>query len=72
MSAIETPCTKVCVVDPPSGLCLGCGRSLDEIGRWTIFTDRERRRIMAELPHRLAALGLAPATQAGSTGGDAP
>jgi len=53
---IETPCTKVCVVDPASRLCVGCGRSLEEIGRWTVMTADERARVMAELPRRLAAL----------------
>ncbi len=56
MSAIETPCTKVCTVHPSAGLCVGCGRSLAEIGSWTQLSAAERRRIMAELPKRLAAL----------------
>jgi hypothetical protein len=72
MPAIETPCTKICVVDPRSGLCVGCGRSLDEIGQWTVLTDDERRRIMAQLPRRLAALREAAAADAGRTDGGAP
>ena len=55
MDSIETPCIKVCVADPPSGLCVGCGRTLGEIGRWTAYSAAERRRIMADLPRRLAA-----------------
>jgi hypothetical protein len=50
---IETPCNKVCTIDPASHLCAGCGRSLDEIARWTALTDAERARVMAELPQRL-------------------
>jgi len=72
MPAIETPCTKICVVDPRSGLCVGCGRSLDEIGRWTVLTDDERRRIMAQLSRRLAGLREAAAADAGRTDGGAP
>ncbi len=53
MTAIETPCVKICVVDPNSGLCLGCGRTLSEIAGWSGFTGEERRRVMAELPQRL-------------------
>jgi len=56
MAAIETPCTKVCTVDPGSGLCIGCGRTLAEIGGWTLLTAQERRDIMATLPARLALL----------------
>ncbi len=54
MDVIETPCTKVCVVDPETRLCRGCGRTLTEIARWTSLTAAERRRIMAELPGRPA------------------
>jgi len=56
---IESPCNKVCVVHPALGLCMGCGRSLDEIGRWLDFVPAERARIMAQLPSRLAALAHA-------------
>ena len=53
---IISPCEKICVVDAPSGLCLGCGRSLAEIERWTRYTDGERERVMAELPQRLETM----------------
>jgi predicted Fe-S protein YdhL (DUF1289 family) len=53
---IESPCIKVCVVDPASALCVGCGRTVAEIAGWISFTPAERRRIMAELPRRLATL----------------
>jgi predicted Fe-S protein YdhL (DUF1289 family) len=50
---IQTPCNKVCTIDPASRLCAGCGRSLDEIAGWTALTDAERARVMAQLPQRL-------------------
>ncbi|WP_155478625.1 DUF1289 domain-containing protein [Rhodoplanes serenus] len=53
---IDTPCIKVCTVDRASGLCVGCGRSLDEIAEWADLSAAARRRIMAELPARLARL----------------
>lgn len=59
--AIASPCTKVCTIDPRSQLCRGCGRTLDEIARWTSLGEGERQRIMAELPGRLVANGLAHA-----------
>jgi predicted Fe-S protein YdhL (DUF1289 family) len=61
MTVIETPCEQICIVDPPSGLCRGCGRSLAEIGRWTVYSDGERSRIMNELPRRLEAMNARPA-----------
>lgn len=50
--AIATPCVKVCIVDGASSLCLGCYRTLSEIGGWSSLTDEERARIMADLPGR--------------------
>ena len=52
MADIESPCNKVCVVDPKSARCIGCGRTLAEIAGWSTFTPQERRRIMAELKAR--------------------
>ena len=50
---IQSPCNKICTIDSASRLCVGCGRTLDEIARWTALSDGERARIMAELPQRL-------------------
>jgi predicted Fe-S protein YdhL (DUF1289 family) len=50
--SIATPCVKVCIVDGASSLCLGCYRTLAEIGGWSGFTDDQRAEIMAELPGR--------------------
>jgi predicted Fe-S protein YdhL (DUF1289 family) len=50
---IETPCIKICSLDPQSRLCTGCGRTLEEIARWSSMDESERRRIMTQLPARL-------------------
>jgi hypothetical protein len=54
---IESPCSKVCTLDAASGLCIGCGRTLEEIARWGSMNDAERRAIMRTLPRRLAEVG---------------
>lgn len=56
MTTIATPCIKVCTLDPVEKLCLGCGRSGDEIAGWLRLTPAERDAVMAELPARRAAL----------------
>lgn len=53
---IASPCVKVCAVDTVSGLCRGCGRTLNEIGGWTGYSQAMRAAIMAQLPARLAGL----------------
>jgi predicted Fe-S protein YdhL (DUF1289 family) len=52
---IETPCVKICTLDARRGLCLGCGRTIDEIARWTSMTASERAQLILEFPERLAA-----------------
>ena len=49
---METPCIKICVIDPGTGLCEGCARTLAEIATWGRLAPAERRRIMAALPGR--------------------
>ena len=51
---METPCIDVCEMDASSGLCIGCGRTLDEIAGWADMSPEERRAIMAVLPARKA------------------
>ena len=54
--SIATPCVKVCIVDGASSLCLGCFRTLEEIGGWSALTDDQRAVIMADLATRRAAI----------------
>lgn len=54
----ETPCIAVCIIDPKTGLCLGCGRTLPEIARWHRMESAERLAVMAALPARMADAGL--------------
>ncbi|RZJ41706.1 MAG: DUF1289 domain-containing protein [Brevundimonas sp.] len=53
---VATPCVKVCIVDGPTGLCLGCYRTLQEIGGWSALTDEQRAGIMADLTARRARI----------------
>jgi predicted Fe-S protein YdhL (DUF1289 family) len=53
---VETPCIKVCVVDPASGFCIGCGRTRDEIASWLDIGANERQRIMGALKERISSL----------------
>jgi uncharacterized protein len=48
------------MIDPKTGLCFGCGRTLPEIARWGRMESAERRALMATLPARMADAGLAP------------
>jgi hypothetical protein len=52
---ILSPCIGVCTL-APSGLCIGCLRTSEEIGLWLNYTAGDRTRIMHELPLRLESL----------------
>ena len=56
--SIETPCIAVCMIDPRTSLCFGCGRTLPEIARWHRIDNSERLAIMELLPARMADAGL--------------
>lgn len=53
---METPCIKVCVIEPDTQVCTGCWRTLAEIARWSQLSASERHRIMTELSARKSTL----------------
>ncbi len=50
-SRIPSPCRNVCRLR--RGLCIGCGRTPEEIAAWPTATDAERRAIVAAAAARL-------------------
>ena len=48
----ESPCTKVCVIDPATGWCRGCARTVDEIAEWGAASEARQRAILDRLPER--------------------
>ena len=50
---VSSPCIKVCAVDGQTGLCLGCGRTLSEIGGWIKLGEDGRADVMSALPARM-------------------
>jgi uncharacterized protein len=50
---VSTPCINVCVLDPLSALCIGCGRTAAEITAWPTMSEPERIAVMAKLGQRL-------------------
>ena len=46
---IASPCINVCQMDPASGLCRGCFRTLDEIAQWGSYSPDTRRAVMGML-----------------------
>jgi len=53
---IETPCTKICTLHPTLQICVGCGRNLSEIARWSQLSASERAHLMGVARQRLAGV----------------
>jgi hypothetical protein len=51
---VESPCNRICTLNPDN-VCIGCGRTLHEIMRWTEVDDTERLRIRNAAIRRVAA-----------------
>ena len=66
--SIETPCIAICMIDPRTSLCFGCGRTLPEIARWHRMESTERQAVMAQLAARMAEAGLTPPAAHPKTG----
>ena len=49
---VASPCTNVCKMNPESGLCEGCHRTLDEIAAWSAMSAEEKRAVLDQLPTR--------------------
>lgn len=47
-----TPCTNICKINPNTGLCIGCNRTIEEIAGWSQMTEDERKKLMENLKTR--------------------
>ena len=65
---IDSPCIKICVVDPRSRLCTGCLRTIDEIAAWSRMTPAARAEVIAALPDRKGELTRRRGGRAGRLG----
>ncbi|MCS6999321.1 MAG: DUF1289 domain-containing protein [Bacteroidota bacterium] len=51
-TTIESPCRKICRLEPITNMCVGCYRTRREIAQWVFYSSEERRAIIAQLPSR--------------------
>lgn len=53
--SLAPPCVKDYRLDPATGLCYGCLRSVAEIARWSGADNVERMRLLEEIAERCGA-----------------
>lgn len=49
---VASPCINVCRMNPDTGLCDGCLRTLAEIAAWSGMSADEKREVLASLAAR--------------------
>ena len=49
---VPSPCINICRMDPVTGLCEGCARTLDEIAGWSRFDPAQKQAVLDALAHR--------------------
>ncbi len=52
VATVPSPCINVCRMNPATGWCEGCLRTLDEIAGWSRMGDDEKRVVWARLARR--------------------
>lgn len=56
---MTSPCVRRCQLS--AKVCIGCGRTLQEITIWSGLSESDRQVVLAELPFRRAALAATSA-----------
>ena len=51
---VPSPCARVCVLE--DDVCQGCGRTLEEISRWRVMDNGEKRAVWERLEAELNLL----------------
>ncbi len=51
-SGPPSPCIGVCRLDDRTGYCIGCYRTIDEIGDWQIMMPEDRHALLEALARR--------------------
>jgi predicted Fe-S protein YdhL (DUF1289 family) len=54
-TSIKSPCRRNCCLNQED-VCLGCGRSIDEITGWQRASNSQRQQILIDSRQRLAEL----------------
>jgi uncharacterized protein len=55
-SSVPSPCVSICTMDPTTGLCSGCLRTIDEIAGWSRYSNSEKRAVWQLIAARRGAV----------------
>ena len=60
-SDLPSPCISICRMEPATGFCQGCLRTIDEIAAWSRMDDARKRSVWRAIELRAEA-GFGAAT----------
>jgi predicted Fe-S protein YdhL (DUF1289 family) len=49
---VPSPCNNVCQLDPDTGYCRGCLRTIEEIAGWVDYSNEEKLAVLERLEER--------------------
>lgn len=52
---VASPCVNICQLNPETGYCIGCLRTLEEIADWLEMTNEEKLQVLNQLEERRKA-----------------
>ncbi|NIO41358.1 MAG: DUF1289 domain-containing protein [Burkholderiales bacterium] len=52
---VASPCVNICQMNPDTGYCVGCLRTIDEIAEWLEMSNEEKRKVLNQLEERRKA-----------------
>jgi len=47
--SLRSPCVSVCRMEPDTGYCAGCHRTIDEIADWGMMSDERKRSVWQQI-----------------------
>jgi len=51
-ASVPSPCIGLCILDPGTGFCKGCFRTIEEIGAWLGLDEEGRRAVLVRIRER--------------------
>lgn len=51
-ASVPSPCIGLCILDPGTGYCKGCFRTIEEIGAWLGLDEDARRAVLVRVRDR--------------------
>ena len=67
--SVTSPCINICRMNPRTGLCEGCLRTIDEITVWSRLDDAGKLGVLALIDQRREALRAERRAAASGEGG---